>query len=120
MKLKSIKTAIVDIPLKRPHVMSLMTVHEVNYLFVFAQSSDGTVGYGEAAFLGGPTWSEESVESAKAAVELYLAPYLVGKDFRRLEEMRSLMDQLVRGNHFAKAAVEMALFDLTGAGTAGV
>ena len=114
MKLKSIKTAIVDIPLKRPHVMSLMTVHEVNYLFVFAQSSDGTVGYGEAAFLGGPTWSEESVESAKAAVELYLAPYLVGKDFRRLEEMRSLMDQLVRGNHFAKAAVEMALFDLTG------
>lgn len=114
MKLKSIKTAIVDIPLKRPHVMSLMTVREVNYLFVFAQSSDGTVGYGEAAFLGGPTWSEESVESAKAAVERYLAPYLVGKDFRRLEEMRSLMDKLVRGNHFAKAAVEMALFDLTG------
>ncbi len=114
MKLKSIKTAILNIPLKRPHVMSLMTVEEVNYLFVLAESSDGTVGYGEAAFLGGPTWSEESVESAKAVVDKYMAPYLNGMDVSRIEELRSRMEMLVRGNYFAKAAVEMALFDLKG------
>ena len=114
MTIRKIRTEIVDIPLRRPHVMSLMTVYEVNFLFVFAESSDGAVGYGEAAFLGGPTWSEESVESAKAVVDRYLTPYMIGKDPERLEDLRMLMERLVRGNHFAKAAVEMALFDLVG------
>ena len=30
MKIKKISTIVVDIPLTRPHVMSLMTVKEVN------------------------------------------------------------------------------------------
>lgn len=94
--------------------MSLMTVDKVNYLLVKIEGSNGLEGWGEAAFLGGPTWSEEGVESAQAAVETYIGPFLIGKDFTKVEELRQLMGNLVRGNHFARAAVEMALFDLLG------
>ena len=114
MKIRSVSTTIIDIPLKRPHVMSLMTVEKVNYLIVRIEGDDGIEGWGEAAFLGGPTWSEESAESAQAVVDTYLAPYLIGKEYDRLEALRDLMHQLIRGNHFALAAVEMALFDLLG------
>ncbi len=114
MKIKRISTTIVDIPLKRPHVMSLMTVEKMNFLLVKIEGTNGMEGWGEAAFLGGPTWSEEGVESAQAVVETYIGPFLLGKDFTCIEALRQLMGTLVRGNHFAQAAVEMALFDLLG------
>lgn len=114
MKIKKISTIVVDIPLTRPHVMSLMTVKEVNYLFVRIEGDNGIEGWGETTFLGGPTWSEESVEGAAAVVNKYVGPYLVGKDFTQIEDIRHFMEKLVRGNHFALAAVELALWDLLG------
>ena len=109
MKIRKVSAVIADIPLIRPHVMSLMTVKEINYLFVRVEGENGIEGWGETSFLGGPTWSEESVESAAAIVTKYVGPYLIGRDFERIEELRSFMETLVRGNHFALAAIEMAL-----------
>lgn len=114
MKIKKISTVVADIPLTRPHVMSLVTVKEVQYLFVCIEGDNGARGWGEASFLGGPTWSEESVESAAAVVNRYVGPYLIGRDFTRIEELRHFMGTLVRGNHFALSAVELALWDLLG------
>lgn len=114
MKIKKISTIIVDMPLIRPHVMSLMTVEVVNYLFVRIEAENGAVGWGETSFLGGPTWSEESVESAQAVVNTYMGPFLIGKEAEEIEGLRHLMGSLVRGNHFAQAAVELALWDLLG------
>jgi len=37
-------------------------------------------GWGEAACLGGPTWSEESSESVAVTIERYIAPWLAGRD----------------------------------------
>ena len=114
MKIKTISTVVVDMPLTRPHVMSLMTVKEVNYLFVRIEAENGLAGWGETSFLGGPTWSEESVESAQAIVNTYVGPFLIGKEAEEIEGLRHLMETLVRGNHFAQAAVELALWDLLG------
>ena len=114
MKIRKVSAVIADIPLIRPHVMSLMTVKEINYLFVRVEGENGIEGWGETSFLGGPTWSEESVESAAAIVTKYVGPYLIGRDFERIEELRSFMETLVRGNHFALAAIELALWDLLG------
>lgn len=114
MKIKRISTAIVDIPLKRPHKMSLFSLEKVNIVIVIIQSDNGLEGFGEAVALGGPTWSEESAESIIAVINKYLAPYLIGQNPEQFEKIRSLMEQLVRGNHFAKCAVEMALYDLIG------
>lgn len=114
MKIKRISTVIVDMPLIRPHLMSLMTVKEVNYLFVRIEAENGAAGWGETSFLGGPTWSEESAESAQAIVNTYMGPFLIGREVEEIEGLRHLMETLVRGNHFAQAAVELALWDLLG------
>ncbi|HEX3175052.1 MAG TPA: muconate/chloromuconate family cycloisomerase [Methylomirabilota bacterium] len=103
-----------DIPVKRPHAMSFTTLEVVNFAFVRVETGDGLVGWGEAACLGGPTWSEESAESVQVVIERYIAPWLVGRDASGIERLRREMARRVQGNPFARAAVEMALWDLAG------
>jgi muconate cycloisomerase len=46
--------------------------------------------------------------------ERYIAPWLVGRDPTAIEALRIEMATRVQGNPFARAAVEMALWDLAG------
>ena len=94
--------------------MSFTTLTAVNFVFVRIETRDGLVGWGEAACLGGPTWSEESAESISATLERYVLPWLVGRDATQIEALRLEMGKRVQGNPFARAAVEMALWDLNG------
>lgn len=112
MKLHSIETVLVDIPTTRVHHLSFGAITQQNYVIVRVRSDDGLVGVGEASTIGGPAWAEESTETIKAIIDQYLTPQLLGRDPRDLQAMAALMDRLVRGNRFAKAAVEMALLDL--------
>ncbi|MGH7354024.1 MAG: muconate/chloromuconate family cycloisomerase [Candidatus Rokuibacteriota bacterium] len=114
MKIADVRVILADIPVKRPHRMSFTTLHAVNFAFVRVETRDGVIGWGEAACLGGPTWSEESVESIAPTIERYLAPGLIGRDASEVEPLRMEMARRVQGNPFARAAVEMALWDLNG------
>ncbi len=112
MKLHSIETVLVDIPTTRVHHLSFGAITAQNYVIVRARSDEGVVGLGEASTIGGPAWAEESTETIKTIIDTYLTPQLLGRDPRDLQAMAAWMDRLVRGNRFAKAAVEMALLDL--------
>jgi muconate cycloisomerase len=114
LKIADLRVVLADIPLKRPHKMSFTTLETVNFVLVRLETSDGLTGWGEAACLGGPTWSEESAESVAATVERYIAPWLIGRDPTQIEALRLEMARRVQGNPFARAAVEMALWDLAG------
>lgn len=114
MKLADVRVIQADIPVGRPHKMSFTTLEAVNFVFVRLETADGLVGWGEAACLGGPTWSEESSESVAATVERYVAPWLVGRDASEIEPLARELARRVQGNPFARAAVEMALWDLNG------
>ena len=114
MKIADLRVVLADIPLKRPHKMSFTTLETVNFVLVRLETSDGLTGWGEAASLGGPTWSEESTESVAATIERYIAPWLIGRDPTQIEALRLEMARRVQGNPFARAAVEMALWDLAG------
>ena len=114
LTLGSVRVILADIPVRRPHTMSFTTLERMNFVFVRLETRDGLVGWGEAACLGGPTWSEESVESVAATIERYIAPWLVGRDAAGIESLRTEMARRVQGNPFARAAVEMALWDLNG------
>jgi muconate cycloisomerase len=109
-----VRVVLADIPVKRPHKMSFTTLEAVNFAFVRAETRGGLVGWGEAACLGGPTWSEESSESVQSVIDRYVAPWLVGRDAAQIEMLRREMARRVQGNPFARAAVEMALWDLNG------
>src|SRR5213594_1736000 len=114
MRIADVRVILADIPIKRPHKMSFTTLEAVNFAFVRMETSDGLVGWGEAACLGGPTWSEESAESVAVTIERYITPWLVGRDAAGIEPLRVEMARRVQGNPFARAAVEMALWDLNG------
>ena len=112
MKIADVRVMRADIPVRRPHKMSFTTLEAVNFVFVRLEATDGQVGWGEAACLGGPTWSEESAESVAAIVERYVAPWLRGSEATGIEAVSREMARRVQGNPFARAAVEMALWDL--------
>jgi len=114
LTIADVRVWLADIPVKRPHKMSFTTLEAVNFAFVRIETRGGLVGWGEAACLGGPTWSEESAESVQVVLERYVAPWLVGRDAAGIEPLRIEMARRVQGNPFARAAVEMALWDLNG------
>src|SRR5258708_37356468 len=103
MKLADLRVVRADIPVRRPHKMSFTTLETVNFVFVRLETSDGLVGWGEAACLGGPTWSEEAAESVAATIERYVAPWLVGPDPAATRALRIGSAPPVQGKPFARA-----------------
>lgn len=113
MKIASVnvwKTSLVVNP-KLAIVSAAGTHPESHYLIVRIQTEDGIVGFGEATLA--PVWSGESQAGAAAVIEQLLAPVLLGKDSRNVRALATEMDRVLIGNPFTKAAVEIALLDLT-------
>ncbi len=114
LTVESVDTAIIDLPLRRQHRFSSLTIDHQSYVLVRVRTAEGVEGIGEAVVPGGPWWGGESVEGIKVAIDTYLGPCLTGRDATQVESLRREMDRLVHGNPFAKASLEMALFDAWG------
>ncbi len=114
MAIHSIRSTIVDVPTVRRHKLSNTSVTAQSYVLVQVRLANGVEGIGEAATLGGPRWSEESVEAIKANVDAYLAPALLSHRADLIEAAGARMDQAAKRNNAAKAAVETALWDAIG------
>ncbi len=110
----SVRSTIVDVPTVRRHKLSQTSVTAQSYVIVQLRLANGAEGIGEAATLGGPRWSEESVEAIKANIDAYLAPAITGLRADQLEAAGLRMDQAAKRNNVAKAAIETALFDAVG------
>ncbi len=109
-----IRTTIVDVPTVRKHKLSQTSVTAQSYVIVQLRLANGVEGIGEAATLGGPRWSEESVEGIKATIDTYLAPALIGQPADRFVTAGERLDAAAKRNNAAKAALETALFDAVG------
>jgi muconate cycloisomerase len=112
--IESIETTLLDIPLVRPHRFSVLSITSQTTLLVRVRTRDGVVGIGEGVVPGGPWWGGESVEGMKALIDGYLAPLLLGEDAQRVDFLTQRLNHLVAGARFAKAAVDMALWDARG------
>lgn len=110
MKLKEISIGYIEIPLVTPFKTALRTVNSVNDLIVKVTAEDGTEGYGEApptAVITGDT--KESIE---AAIRYYIAPSIRGMDLYDLPAIMEKLEKCLAKNTTAKAAVDIALYDL--------
>src|SRR2546428_7122584 len=114
MKIADVRVIQADIPVELSHKMSFTTLETMNFVFVRMETGHGLVGWGEAACRAGPTWSEESSESVAATIERSIAPWRVGREAGEIEPLARELARRVQGNPFARAAVEMALWDLNG------
>jgi muconate cycloisomerase len=111
MRIDYIGSRIVDIPTIRPHRLSFGSINHQSYVVVQIRLSDGAVGYGEAATIGGASWGEESPETIKHIIDDYLSPAAMEHDPRQFERLLQAFERRCKGNRFAKAAVEMAVMD---------
>jgi muconate cycloisomerase len=112
--LESITTTIVDLPTRRPHGFANTTMGYQSLVIVEVRSGDGLAGIGEGVTPGGPWWGGESIEGIKLMIDSYLAPAVLRLNNPYPRTAMQAMDRHVADNSFAKAAVEMALWDLLG------
>src|SRR5690554_226943 len=112
MKITDIQFAMLRVPLKTPFKTALRTVETIEDIIVMVHTDSGHVGYGEApatAVITGDTHG-----SIVAAINQIMKPKLIGQDISELNHITGLIQNSIIRNYSAKAAVEMAIYDLWG------
>jgi muconate cycloisomerase len=99
-----------SLPTVRPHKLAMATITEHTLVLVRVHDDEGREGIGEAGVI--PHYGAETQHGICQMVEEVIAPCLIGRDPRSLETLIGAMDEQVKGNRYAKAAVEMACVDL--------
>lgn len=121
MNIASVETVVVRLPTRRRHVWaSSQQAIGSAYVIVRVKAEDARYeGWGEAPVL--PDWGGdfgqyggEAAGTVTSLIEHYLGPACVGQDCFALEALHARWDRLVRGNPYAKAALDVALHDLQG------
>jgi muconate cycloisomerase len=115
MQIKTIEPIAVSLPMHKPVIMAGEEVRRADNVLVRIESDSGLVGWGEAA--SAPVMTGETLESIVSAVH-YLSSMLRGRDPEDIAGALTAMDGRMYGNHGAKAAIEIALHDITGRFTA--
>jgi L-Ala-D/L-Glu epimerase len=112
MKITDIRFGMLRVPLKTPFKTALRTVDAVEDIVVMINTDSGHVGYGEApatAVITGDTHG-----SIVEAIRHYISPRLIGADIADLNRITLLIQGAMEKNSSAKAAVEIAVYDLWG------
>ena len=110
MRIAAVELSVVRLPLVRPFETSFGQVAAREFVMV-ALHDDGAVGWGECVADADPFYSAESTTTAWHVLTKYLVPSVLG---RRVDRARDLAGgwTRVRGHSMAKAAIEMAAWDL--------
>ena len=110
MKIRAIHIGRVSIPLKKPFITALRRVDSAEDIVIRIETDGGEVGFGNAP----PTAviTGDSQDSIIAAIRDTLGPRLIGQDVENLEGIMSILDAGMLHNHSAKAALDIAVYDL--------
>ena len=110
MKITDIQFGMLRVPLKTPFKTALRTVDTVEDIVVMINTDTGHVGYGEApatAVITGDTHG-----SIVSAINKFIAPRLIGEEVANLNRITRMIQGALERNTSAKAAVEIAVYDL--------
>ncbi|WP_420335069.1 enolase C-terminal domain-like protein [Roseibium sp.] len=110
-KIEQIRVHRINIPAKAVHSHGSGDVAGINVAILEIITDTGITGWGEASpwpvFTG-------TAEGCAAALHVHLRPHLLGQDPVQVEKHMSMAEKIVVGHPEAKAALEMALLDITG------
>ncbi len=110
MRIVDIKITEESIPLKTPFITALRRVDAAQFIQVKLRTDDGLCGIGEAP----PTKAitGEDMESITSTIRDSIAPRLFHRPFQSMDEAQVLLHESCKGNSSAKAAIDIALYDL--------
>lgn len=110
-RIERVRLHMAAIPLEEPFTISGGSL-AVRKSIIVEVSGDGVVGFGESAPFEAPFYSSETTDSALAMLTHWLIPRVVGRRFAGLAELNETLAEGIRGNHFARAGIETAAWDL--------
>ena len=105
-----IELRLLRLPLVRFFETSFGRVHEREFLVVTVDG-DGASGVGECVADANPFYSAETTRTAWHIITDFLAPLVLGRSFDHPRDIFAAL-AVVRGHQMAKAAIEMAAWDL--------
>jgi len=112
MRLTRIELHDLSLPLAEPFIISGGTMTVRRSLVVILHDDAGHLGYGESPPFELPFYSEETLGSARLLLAEVLMPRLLDRELDGPEAVDAALRQGVRGNPFARAALETAAWDL--------
>lgn len=110
MIIQNIEARRIAVPLKKPFKTALRTVDHLYSVLVKITCDNGMVGWGEASAT--VVITGDSIQSIEAAILQTIKPQLVGLNLLAHEQVFHTLHQSMVGNSSAKAAVDIALYDL--------
>jgi muconate cycloisomerase len=119
MKIRRIETIPIRLPPRRAHQWASLTTPIGVYVIVKLETDEELIGLGEAPVL--KDWGGDHMryygETPKTTVHIIndiLGPVLNGEEPCNFEKLHMVMDRAVKGYPYAKAAIDMALYDVVG------
>ena len=100
------------VPLTVPFAISGGVMHVRRSLIVELTAGGGASGFGESAPFELPFYSSETLASARSLLTSVLLPRLVGRRLTSATDADAVLRAGVRGNPFARAGAESAVWDL--------
>jgi O-succinylbenzoate synthase len=110
VRIERLELRLLRLPLVRFFETSFGRVYDRQFLLVTVEG-DGERGLGECVADGNPFYSAETTGTAWHIISEFLAPLVLGKRFDHPREVYPAL-AAIRGNQMAKAAIEMAAWDL--------
>ena len=112
MKITEVKLGKISVPLRVPFKTALRSVSSVEDIVVEVHTDTGAVGYGEAPPTGAITG--DTTGAILGALQDHIIKTVVGREVDDFEELMLALNKCIVGNTSAKAAMDMALWDLYG------
>jgi o-succinylbenzoate synthase len=117
VKIDAVELVNIELPLRFPERTNYGVNVTRNVVLVHVMA-EGLHGWGEAAPSSDPIWNYEYPGTTWPVLRDYLVPAIIGPDLERPEDVGSVYGSIlgrgIRGHHFAKAALEMAVWDVFG------
>ena len=110
MKIERLELRLLKLPLVHFFETSFGRIHDKHFIIVRADGG-GVSGYGECVAEQDPYYSAETNDSAWRIIADFIAPRVLGAAFSHPRDVFPAL-KAIRGHHMAKAAVEMAAWDL--------
>ena len=112
MKITKVKLGILSVPLRVPFKTALRSVSSVEDVIVEIHTDTGAIGYGEAPPTGAITG--DTTGAILGALRDHIIKTIVGREVDDFESLMQAVNSCIVKNTSAKAAVDMALWDLYG------
>jgi len=109
MIIKDIKVGKITVPLKKHFYIGNKEYNYSREVIIKIVTDSGEVGFGSAA--PAPRVTGETESSIVGAIQ-HIADHIKGMDISCFECIIKTMDECIKGNNSAKAAFDMALYDL--------